>query len=222
MSGPPPGKPLPPVKGNSYEAGFKGELMHGKLNSTFSIFNVERTGTAALDPNYESSNNRWSGNCCYLAQGKVVSRGFDAEVGGELRPGWQMAAGYTFNNTKDKSTQKTYSSITPRHLFKLSTAYTLPGELSKWRIGGSAQIQSTHYVSGTAVTNGASQAFDFTQGGYAIWNAMVQYRIDPRWTVALNINNLFDKSYYQTLSGTFSNNQYGAPRNAMVSLRGSF
>jgi iron complex outermembrane receptor protein/outer membrane receptor for ferric coprogen and ferric-rhodotorulic acid len=223
MAGPPPGTPLPPVKGASYEAGLKGELMDGRLNATFSIFNVERTGSAAVDPNYETSNNRWSGNCCYIAQGKVTSRGFDMEVGGEVRPGWQLAAGYTFNNTRDHSTAKTYSSITPRHLLKLSTAYTLPGALSQWRVGGSATIQSTHYVSGTALSaSGASVPFDFTQDGYALWNAMVQYRIDPRWTLTLNVNNLFDKTYYQTLGSTFSNNLYGAPRNAMLTLRGSF
>ena len=223
MAGPAPGTSLPPVKGASYEAGLKGELMDGRLNATFSLFNVERTGTAVVDPRYETSNSRWSGNCCYLAQGKVTSRGFDMELGGELQPGWQLAAGYTFNNTRDRSTEKTYSSITPRHLFKLSTAYTLPGELSRWKVGGSAQIQSTHYVSGTALSAaGTSVPFDFTQGGYALWNAMVQYRIDPRWTVTLNINNLLDKTYYQTLGTTFSNNLYGAPRHAMLTLRGSF
>lgn len=219
MSGPPPGDPLPPVKGASYEAGLKGELMDGRLNATLSVFNVERTGSAALDPRYESTNNRWSGNCCYLARGKVTSRGFDVEVGGEVRPGWQLAAGYTFNNTKDRSTDQTYSSITPRHLFKLSTAYTLPGTLSQWRVGGSVHIQSAHYVSGTALSaDGASVPFDFTQSGHALWNAMVQYRIDPRWALTLNVNNVFDKTYYQTLGSTFSNNLYGAPRNAMLTL----
>jgi iron complex outermembrane receptor protein/outer membrane receptor for ferric coprogen and ferric-rhodotorulic acid len=90
-------------------------------------------------------------------------------------------------------------------------------------VGGSATIQSTHYVSGTALSaSGASVPFDFTQDGYALWNAMVQYRIDPRWTLTLNVNNLFDKTYYQTLGSTFSNNLYGAPRNAMLTLRGSF
>lgn len=223
MSGPPPGTPLPPVKGASYEAGLKGELMDGRLNATFSVFNVERTGSAAVDPRYETTNNRWSGNCCYIAQGKVTSRGFDMELGGEVRPGWQLAAGYTFNNTRDRSTEKTYSSITPRHLLKLSTAYTLPGALSQWRVGGSAHIQSTHYVSGTALSAaGTSVPFDFTQGGHALWSAMVQYRIDPRWTLTLNVYNLFDKTYYQTLGSTFSNNLYGAPRNAMLTLRGAF
>jgi iron complex outermembrane receptor protein/outer membrane receptor for ferric coprogen and ferric-rhodotorulic acid len=221
-AGPEPGTSLSPVKGRSVEAGLKGELLDGRLNATFSVFDVARTGSAVPDPNYDSSYSRWNGNCCFVAQGKVVSRGFDVELGGELRPGWQLAAGYTFNSTQDKSTGQRYSSITPRHLLKLSTAYTLPGTLSPWRVGGSAQIQSKHYVSGSALSGGTSVPFDFTQGGYAVWNAMVHYQIDPHWSLALNINNLFDRTYYQTLGSTFSNNLYGAPRNAMLTLRGRF
>ncbi|MGC3986761.1 MAG: TonB-dependent siderophore receptor [Pseudorhodoferax sp.] len=222
MSGPPPGTSLPPVTGKSYEAGLKGELLDGKLNATFSIFRVERTGTAVVDPAYEQTNSRWEGNCCFLPSGKVTSRGFDVEVGGQVLPGWQLAAGYTFNNTRDESTQLTYSSITPRHLLKLSTAWQLPGALSQWKLGGSAHVQSTHYVNGTALVDGVSTPYAFTQGGYAVWNAMVQYRIDPRWSLTLNVNNLFDKTYWRTVGTTFSNNVYAAPRNAMLTLRGTF
>lgn len=77
-------------------------------------------------------------------------------------------------------------------------------------------------MSGSALSGGTSVPFDFTQCGYAVWNALVHYQTDPHWSLALNINNLFDKNYCQTLGSTFSNNLYGAPRNAMLTLRGRF
>ena len=223
-SGPPPGDSLAPVKGKSYEAGLKGELMEGKLNATFSVFHVARTGTAVLDTRYPSNHEEWSGNCCYLPQGRVTSRGFDVEVGGELRPGWQASAGYTYVSTRDETEGAPFSSITPRHLLKLSTAYTLPGELSAWRVGTSAHIQSKHYVKDTLYDADWNpvRSYDFTQGGYAVWNAMLQYKVDPRWTVTLNINNLFDKSYYQSVGYASGSNYYGSPRSAMLTLRGTF
>ena len=223
-SGPPPGNSLGPVEGKSYEAGLKGELANGKLNATLSVFNVERTGTAVLDTRYPDSREEWSGNCCYLPQGKVTSRGFDVEIGGEIARGWQVAAGYTFANTKDKSTDTAYSSITPKHMLKLSTTYTLPGELSRWKIGGSAHIQSSHYVKDTLydADYNALGTYDFTQGGYAVLNAMVQYRIDPRWTLSLNVNNLNDKVYYQTVGYASGSNFYGTPREWLLTLRGTF
>ncbi|MEG1768242.1 MAG: TonB-dependent siderophore receptor, partial [Comamonas sp.] len=177
-AGPAPGSSLSPVKGKSYEAGLKGELADGRLNATFSMFKVERSGAAVVDTRYPTTREEWSGNCCYLPQGKVTSRGFDAEIGGELRPGWQVAAGYTFTSTKDKTTDAPYSSITPKHLLKLSTAYTLPGTLSQWKVGGSAHIQSKHHVKDTLYDADWNELghYNFTQGGYAVWNAMLQYR----------------------------------------------
>lgn len=223
-AGPPPGSSLDPVEGKSYEAGLKGELADGKLNATLSVFNVERTGTAVLDTRYPNSREEWSGNCCYLPQGKVTSRGFDVELGGEVARGWQVAAGYTFASTRDKSTDTAYSSITPKHLLKLSTAYTLPGELSRWKIGGSAHLQSRHYVQDTLydADYNALGTYDFTQGGYTVLNAMVQYRIDPRWTLSLNVNNLSDKVYYQTVGYASGGNFYGTPREWLLTLRGTF
>jgi len=55
------------------------------------------------------------------------------------------------------------------------------------------------------------------QGGYAIWSAQASYKIDNRWTAALNINNLFDKHYYLDALQTF----YGDPQNIMLTVRGS-
>ncbi|WP_448677413.1 TonB-dependent siderophore receptor [Delftia acidovorans] len=222
-AGPLPGSSLAPIKGKSLEAGFKGELLDGKLNATFSVFSVERTGTGVVDERYPTNRDPWAGNCCYLPQGKVTSRGFDAEIGGELRPGWQLAAGYTFNQTRDRSAQGSYSTITPRHLLKLSTAYQLPGAWSQWLIGGSAHVQSRTSVKGSLYdADFNATPYSFNQGGYAVLNAMAQYRIDPRWTVALNINNLLDKVYYERVGTASGGNWYGTPRNVVLTLRGSF
>lgn len=133
---PMPGDSLKPVTGKSHERGVKGELANGAVNATFSVFHVERNGEAVSDPAYPPNTQLYSGRCCYLPKGKVTSRGVDMEVGGEVLPEWQLAAGYAYNNTRDESSGLPYSSITPRHLFKLSTAYALPGAWSQWSVGG--------------------------------------------------------------------------------------
>jgi outer membrane receptor for ferric coprogen and ferric-rhodotorulic acid len=222
-SGPAPGTSLPAIRGKSYEAGLKGELMDGRLNATLSLFNVERTGTGVIDRRYPESYDVWAGSCCYQAQGKVVSRGVDLEIGGEVMPGWEIALGYTFNNSKDKSEDTVFSSITPRHLFKLSTAYTLPGSLSRWRVGGNAVVQSSTFVSGSVYSpNGDATPYKFAQPGYAVVGLMAQYRFAPSWTVALNANNIFDKVYYERVGGADGGNWYGAPRNWMLTVRGTY
>ncbi|WMJ68196.1 TonB-dependent receptor [Stenotrophomonas sp. 24(2023)] len=223
-AGPPPGTSLDPVEGKSYEAGLKGELWEGRANATFSVFNVARTGSAVVDPRYPTSRQEWSGNCCYLPQGKVTSRGFDAELSGEVLPRLQLAAGYTFTRTRDESTRTLFSTITPRHLFKLSTSYTLDGALSRWKVGGSVNVQSRQYVTDTLYDAdwNALGTYNFSQPGHAVWNAMAQYQISPRWTATVNVDNLFDKVYYQTVGYATGGNFYGTPRSYLLTLRTQF
>jgi len=64
--------------------------------------------------------------------------------------------------------------------------------------------------------------FDYKQSGYAIWSALLKYRVDKHWEVALNGNNLFDKHYYQTVSSAANGNFYGDLRNYTLTLRGEF
>lgn len=220
LSGPPTAATsLPPITGKAYEAGVKGELLDGRLNTTVSLFKVERTGTGIEDPRYTGSYNAWGGSCCYLPQGKVTSQGLDLEIGGELLPGVQVAAGYTYNNTRDETENTVFSTITPKHILKLSGAWNLPGQWSQWKVGGSAHIQSKTEASNSVWNGTTTTVYPFEQGSYAVFNAMVQYRIDPTWTVSLNVNNVFDKWYYEGLG---SSSWYGAPRNATLALRGAF
>jgi outer membrane receptor for ferric coprogen and ferric-rhodotorulic acid len=46
--------------------------------------------------------------------------------------------------------------------------------------------------------------------------------VDDHWTVSVNGNNLFDKTYYQTTSSSANGNYYGEPRNYMLTVRGEF
>jgi outer membrane receptor for ferric coprogen and ferric-rhodotorulic acid len=134
-------------------------------------------------------------------------------------PGLQMAAGYTYNHTKDETKGTVFSPVTPKHILKMSTMWTLPGQWQQWKVGGSARIQSSAAASNSVWDGTKTTVYPFEQGGYAVFNAIVQYKIDPTWTVSLNVNNLFDKWYYDSLD---SRSWYGAPRNASLALRGSF
>lgn len=229
-AGPAPGTGLPPMRGTNLEAGVKGELLNGKLNTSFALYRTTQDRQAVQDPRYPWSSELYAGSCCYLASGKVISQGLDMEVSGEVARGVNLVAGYTYNNNRDKTENAVFSTITPRHLLKLWGTWQLPGEASGWTLGGGTTIQSTQYVSGSANSynpesgkfDGASVPYKYTQGGYALWNGFVQYRIDPNWTVSLNVSNLFDKVYYRTVGSSFGGNYYGEPRNVSVALRGKF
>lgn len=227
------GKVLEPMVGKTYETGIKGELYGGTLNVSAALFYTKREKEAIQDPRYAAEAVLYGGSCCYLAQGEIVSKGLELEASGEVLPGWMVMGGYTLNLT-DNGTKDTFlTTVTPKHLAKLWTAYTLPDRLSDWKIGGGVNIQSASYASGTAyrVRKNPTEnyydvyderPFDMVQGGYAVWDAMVEYKVDENWTVALNGNNLFDRKYFETLKTSEYGNYYGEPRNYMLTVRGTF
>ncbi|WP_170293957.1 TonB-dependent siderophore receptor [Paracoccus limosus] len=222
LSGPPGrARPLDPITGRNYELGAKASLLGGALNASAALYRIERKGEAVLDPAWPDSDN--SGlSCCYVAQGRIISEGLDLELSGEIAPDWQLFAGYTWNHNKNTRDDVVFSALTPRHMLKLWTEYTLPGDWSKWSLGAGVTVKSAQASTGTARIAGTTQAYDIRQGGYAVWDAHVGYRIDDRWQMDLNVNNLFDKDYYAALGTPTGGNWYGEPRNATLTLRGRF
>lgn len=229
-TGPAPGTGLAPMHGSTAELGVKGELLGGRLNTSLALYRTEQNDRAVLDTRYPTEDILYAGTCCYLSAGKVVSQGVDMEVNGEIARGVNVYAGYTYNQNRNKTENAVFSTITPKHSLKFFGTWQLPGAASAWKLGGGATVNSKQYVSGTAASwnaarqnwSGASVPFAYTQGGYAVWNLISEYRIDPHWTLTFNLNNVLDKKYYRTVGSSVSGNYYGEPRNWMVTLRGKF
>ncbi len=235
LRGPLPGESIEPMTGKTYEIGLKGALFDDRVNTAVALYYTEQNGLAQADPLYPPTSVLFGGNCCYLPQGKVVSKGMDMEISGEVLPDLNLIAGYTYNDNRDRTEDVSFSSITPRHSVKLWSTYRLPGAWNDFKVGGGVNYQSATYVRGTAAVRGAdghvvrdadgnllTQAFDYKQSGYGVWDLMLEYRLDEHWTLTYNANNVFDKTYYYTLGTADGGNYYGEPRSQMLSLRGTF
>ncbi|WP_070329852.1 Fe(3+)-pyochelin receptor FptA [Pseudomonas aeruginosa] len=208
-------EPLSPVEGKTYETGIKGELADGRLNLSLAAFRIDLENNPQEDPDHPGPPN----NPFYISGGKVRSQGFELEGTGYLTPYWSLSAGCTYTSTEylkdsqnDSGTR--YSTFTPRHLLRLWSNYDLPWQDRRWSVGGGLQAQSDYSVDYRGVS--------MRQGGYALVNMRLGYKIDEHWTAAVNVNNLFDRTYYQSLSNPNWNNRYGEPRSFNVSLRGAF
>lgn len=231
--GPFPGESVEPKTGENLEFGIKGELMSGRAATQLAIYRIQRQNEAILDPSFPPQNTGGM-SCCYLGQGTVESRGLDFEINGKLTDRWTLFAGYTFNQNEYgggyDERGSAYMPQTPRHLFKLWTTYGFDGALEGLKIGGGATVQSDSYVSGTVVifdpdtgnAVGDPVPYRFTQGGYTVLSARAEYPLSKTWSLGLNINNLLDKTYYQTLGTSVWSNWYGAPRSFTASVRAKF
>ncbi|MDY0977078.1 TonB-dependent siderophore receptor [Massilia sp. CFBP9012] len=213
------GNLLEPVIGEDIELGLKGEFFGGRLNASMGLFQVENVGRAIEDTS--SVNPCPPTNLtgfCRIAGGKERSEGLEAEVSGEVLPGWQLMAGYTNTRTKYVSgtaanTGQPLRTIDPKHQLRLFTSYSPNRSGPGWTVGGGVNMQSDSYVRGAGLTA--------TQGGYGVANAMLAWRFSDKLSVQANVNNLFDKVYYKKFGPTGLAWYYGDPRSVSLSLRGS-
>ena len=208
-------EPLSPVEGKTYETGIKGELMDGRLNVSLAAFRIDLENNPQVDPDHPGVGQ----TTYYISGGKVRSQGFELESTGYITPDWSLFAGYTYTSTEylkdtNKSSGAGYAEFTPRHLLRLWSQYDLPWQDRRWSVGGGVQAQSDFSTQSGTVS--------MAQGGYALLNARVAYRIDEHWTASVNGNNLTDRKYYQSLSNPNWNNRYGEPRSLNMTLRGTF
>ena len=224
------GKPLDPKEGNTYELGAKGAWLDGALTAAAAVYLVKRDNEGILQPGLPGSFPDIS--CCYLAAAEAQSKGVDLEVTGAILPGWNASVGYTYNVNEYKQGYGTddgaaFSPLTPKHLLKIWTMARLPGVLSDWSIGGSLNAQSDAYLRGEVTTYDSigtptgTTAFRFAQDGYILMSLRGEYRVNNRWSAALNVNNLFDKTYYQTVGSAAAFNFYGESRNVVLTIKGS-
>jgi outer membrane receptor for ferric coprogen and ferric-rhodotorulic acid len=213
------GGALKPVVGSNYEVGIKGELLNKRLNVAAAVFRLEQTNLPRLDEStaYDPSNT--CGGYCYIAANKVLSQGFDLSANGEIQPGWNIAAGYTYVNSKYASSAndgEPYKTETPRSNLRFSTAYKLPG--TDWTLGGNVSMRSKTYLDGV---NGSGEAYKIRSGGLALVGLMAKYQINSKTETVLTVSNLFDRTYRTFLEGK-NYSSFGEPRKFSVNLKYHF
>jgi len=218
-----PGTSLSPVVGDGLELGLKGEIFE-VASAVLALYRIKRRGEAVADPVYSPGLAPDGSSCCYMARGKVVSEGFEAEVSGKVLPGLQLSAGYAFGQTSfDDNTASPvyYFGFSPKHQLKVWGTWQLPGSYSDWSLNVGVLAQSGTFVTGSVLDeNGLTQPYRFEQAGRSIWNASVQRRWGDTWSIGLYGDNLTDKTYYTVLGDTRRNNVYGTPRSYVLMLRG--
>lgn len=203
------GEYLDPRNGNSLETGLKGEFLDGRLNATLAVFKTQQDNVAeAIDNVFiPDANGNPTKEQAYRSVDGVESKGVEFELDGELAKNWNLSFGVTHFSAEDAAGKKveTLASRTTANLF---TKYTL----DKWSLGGGVNYKSAFY------TGEGSQKI--TQDAYALANLMVAYDIDQNIKAQLNINNLFDKKYYEGIGA--NSMVYGEPRNATLTFRYQF
>ncbi|MGN7161398.1 TonB-dependent siderophore receptor [Sphingomonas sp. SAFR-052] len=227
---PPAGRSLPgggavePLIGEQYEVGSKLSLMDKRLLLSAALYQITQTNRLFNDPNEPT--------LAYQI-GKVRARGIEAEASGEILPGWRVNGGYTFTRTKYLEDANpvleglSLLPVIPEHMVKLFTNYEAgDGPLAGASIGAGVTWFDGTWSGNPPVYNAngtlRTPSTIVRQGSYTVADLRAGYRITDNLSLAVNVNNLFDRSYYARISSTGRGNYYGSPRTVFASVRVNF
>ncbi|MDN3224427.1 TonB-dependent siderophore receptor [Pseudomonas nunensis] len=214
-------KYLEPVVGSNYELGLKGSLLEERLNVATALFWSKQDNVAELDDSVPQD--PLTGEQFYKSGGKGQKvQGFEVEVSGEVMTDWNMTAGYTYTHAANGDKQRANTNE-PLNMLRLSTAYRLPGDWHALTVGGAVNWQSDIWgnsnrpidrdAQGDLITENAK----IRQGAYTVVKLMSRYEFDKHLSASLNVDNLFDKKYYDNV-GFYNGVFWGDPRTVTLSL----
>jgi catecholate siderophore receptor len=176
---------LKPEKSRTYEVGAKWDALGGRLLLTGALFRIDKTN--ARTPGLP-------GDAPTVLEGKQRVDGIEFGVTGRLLPNWEVVAAYTFLDSEIRRSNLPAELgkellNTPRHSMSLWSTYELPFGLE---IGGGVRHVGERFTSNTNTRKVDS---------YWLVDATVAYDFDPRFSLRLNLFNLFDEEYVDSLAG---------------------
>ena len=170
-----------PETGRQFEVGTKFDISD-RLSLNLAAFDIRRQNVVTDDPNDPLLS---------VQTGEVASRGIELNLGGEILPGWNMTAAYTYLDAfvSDDNTDIVGNSLenVPDNQFSLFTTY----EVQSGDLKGLGAGLGLFYVSDRQ----GDLENTFTLPSYFRTDASLFYK-RGNWRTQLNIENLFDIKYF--------------------------
>ncbi len=223
------GLDIPPQSATEWEAGMKLERLDGRFAATLAAFDLmkENVSSTILEPALDSS---WGTS---FFTGTVRNKGLEVDLQGEILPHLQCLANFAYLDSRisfgDGSSLSTSGDGSEFIGHTGSRFFGVPHD------GGSAWC-SYHFSNGFArgLKSGAGviargrragdNANDYELPGFAKWSAFAAYgwRVgETRLSIQLNVDNLFNARYFESINGTHTV-MPAFPRRWTASLRVQF
>lgn len=199
--------PLPPERSNVIEVGAKWMLLDGNLSFRTALYRATK---------------EWERNTDLEATAAVLTRkrrtdGIEFELAGNINSKWEVFSGISLMDAKILEVAQNVNATTgvitsgnpeytgkrarntPRYTFNLWTTYKVSGP---WKIGGGVEAKGDREAfnpSGAGAVPTLNGVYHpNTAPAYERWDAMLAYE-QKKWAMRLNVKNLFDKLYYDSV-----------------------
>jgi iron complex outermembrane receptor protein len=180
------GEAFKPEHANQAEGGVKLNAFNGKLSTTLSYYDIQVSNLVRADvahPNFS------------IQDGTQRSKGVEAEIIANPLRGFNVIAGFTYNDSKFEKADEDVVGLRPAtamspYMANLWLSYRIPSGMARglgFGFGG-------NYASDNKVVNSRSQGI-FILPEYTILNATAFYE-QSKFRVGLKMDNITDKKYW--------------------------
>ncbi|CAD0009153.1 TonB-dependent receptor [Flavobacterium chungangense] len=202
-----------PEHANQLEFGVKANVLDEKLNTTLNYYDIKVANLVTIDPKNPLNS---------IQGGESRSKGFEFDLNTSPAKGLNIIAGYSYNESKitkgdiknvflEKGKRPMWSG--PENLANLWATYKFQyGMLKDFGLGFGG-----NYASENAIIN-SDKLGKFVLPSYTVINGSLFYG-NNKFRVALNINNIANKEYFNGGWGTVNPQK---PRNVVASFSYKF
>lgn len=189
---------LDPIYAVQYEGGVKAEAFNDKLSATASYYNITIDNATRTDADENT-----------VQDGVQKSKGVDVELIANPIPGFNIVAGYAYNDNRIIKTSNSNKAIegnkvigAPENVANFWTSYTFQNKLKGLGAGLGINYVDKSYFNAENT---------FYMPSYTVYNATLFYD-QPNWRVGVKFNNITNEKYWDF----YGNSQ--APTNLLVNL----
>ena len=209
---------LDPQQTTTAELGTKWELLNKRLNVSAAIYRTENDKQASVDAVTGVANQ----------EGKTRVDGVELAAVGQLTNFWQltMSVGFMDSEQLGQSSKSSSTGVistsdgvrwTPDVTASVWTSYTL----EKFTFGGGARYVGEQKRVVTTNTNLATENMPVIPA-YTVVDMMAAYKVSKNTNLRLNVYNVLDEEYINTLNNSGARATLGVPISAAISAEFSF
>ncbi|MEA5569262.1 TonB-dependent siderophore receptor, partial [Anabaena sp. UHCC 0399] len=202
------GSVLEPERGTQYEVGVKSEFLDGRLAATLAAYHITKSNIATTDP----ANPDFS-----IPIGKQRNQGIEFNVAGQIQPGWNVIASYSYIDAEITESNDGLAGNQPPNVpfntASLWTTYQLQ----------SGDLQGLGFGLGLFYVGDRQGDTDNTYiiPSYLRTDAAIYYQRD-NWRAGINIQNLLNEKYFQGANFGRVTIEPGAPLTVIGSFSVTF
>ena len=212
----------PPEKSRNFEIGAKWELFQRRALLGVAGFYSEKYNERNTDPDFAAVQE--------LLSGKRHAAGMEFNLAGRITPKWEIFWNHTWipsakidkSNVSATNTNATTGVVTPNNAQRegdrpgltpkhSGSAWSTYAFAPQWRAGAGLTYRDAQHPEGRR---------DLQAGSFVTADAMLEYNISDKTSVKLNVSNLTNKLYADTLYRGFYSP--GAPRSVQLMLKSRF